>query len=134
MGHSAGYGDAVTRLVSRPLPGAAFVGCVFAVCATLDGSGVGRHRTRGGRPRPLARAGAGFRTLDPPPSGGSTLLSEQFTGSVVADPGFVPLNDACLTGASAQPPAEASAPAPCTGPNQTTPPVPTPGALPATSS
>ena len=33
-------------------------------------------------------------------SNGSVLLTEPFTGTSVDDPGFVPLNAACLTGAS----------------------------------
>jgi uncharacterized repeat protein (TIGR01451 family)/fimbrial isopeptide formation D2 family protein len=45
---------------------------------------------------------------------GSLLLSETFSGSTVTDPGFVPLDDACLTGAAGPPPVGQSALGPCT--------------------
>ena len=61
---------------------------------------------------------------------GSVLLNETFTGSSVADPGFVPLDTACLTGASGPPPAGESTVGPCTGPDQTHPPVPPQGVTP----
>ncbi|NEC06621.1 DUF11 domain-containing protein [Streptomyces sp. SID7909] len=63
--------------------------------------------------------------------GESVLLDETFTGTSVADPGFVPLDTACLTGASAEPPAGQSQTGPCDDPDtQMTPPVPTPGQTP----
>ncbi|GAA2066842.1 hypothetical protein GCM10009839_93320 [Catenulispora yoronensis] len=61
---------------------------------------------------------------------GSVLLDETFTGSSVPDPGFIPLNTACLTGASSSPPPGESTLGPCSLPEQTTPPVPTPGVVP----
>lgn len=61
---------------------------------------------------------------------GSELLGETFEGSSIADPGFEPLNSACLTGAAGAPPAGASATGPCTGAGQTEGPVPTPGVTP----
>ncbi|GAA2030185.1 hypothetical protein GCM10009839_32310 [Catenulispora yoronensis] len=64
------------------------------------------------------------------PSSGSVLLDEPFTGTSVANPGFNPLQDACLTGATASAPPGSSTLGPCTGANQITPPVPTPGQLP----
>lgn len=64
-------------------------------------------------------------------AGESVLLDETFTGTSVADPGFVPLDTACLTGASAEPPAGQSQIGPCDDPDsQMTPPVPTPGQTP----
>ncbi|WP_371602961.1 hypothetical protein OG345_14510 [Streptomyces sp. NBC_01220] len=66
-----------------------------------------------------------------PRVGESVLLDETFTGTSVSDPGFVPLDSACLTGASAEPPADQSQVGPCDDPDsQTTPPVPTPGGTP----
>ncbi|WP_327709150.1 hypothetical protein OG912_10670 [Streptomyces sp. NBC_00464] len=66
-----------------------------------------------------------------PRVGESVLLDETFTGTSVSDPGFVPLDNACLTGASAEPPADESQVGPCDDPaTQTTPPVPTPGGTP----
>ncbi|MFC1409236.1 hypothetical protein ACEZCY_10920 [Streptacidiphilus sp. N1-12] len=61
---------------------------------------------------------------------GSVLLDETFQGSSIADPGFVPLDSVCLTGAAAEPPADESATGPCDGPDQTVPYVPTPGQTP----
>src|SRR6516162_2177484 len=46
-----------------------------------------------------------------PASGGTPLLTETFTGASVADPNFIPLGDACLTGAAANstpPPGQSS--------------------------
>ncbi|MGN5633187.1 DUF7927 domain-containing protein, partial [Streptomyces sp. AC154] len=64
-------------------------------------------------------------------AGASVLLDETFTGTSVPDPGFVPLDNACLTGASAEPPAGQSQVGPCDDPaTQTTPPVPAPGETP----
>ncbi|MEJ3405479.1 hypothetical protein WDJ51_12120 [Rathayibacter sp. YIM 133350] len=40
-----------------------------------------------------------------PPTGGTTVVAESFEGSSVADPNWVALNDACLTGANGAPPA-----------------------------
>ncbi len=61
----------------------------------------------------------------------SVLLDETFTGTSVTDPGFMPLDNACLTGASDEPPADESQVGPCDDPaTQTTPPVPTPGETP----
>ncbi|WP_062207803.1 DUF11 domain-containing protein [Streptomyces sp. NBRC 109706] len=65
-----------------------------------------------------------------PPSNGSVLLNETFEGSQVDDPGFIPLDTACLTGAGAEPPPDASALGPCDGADQTTAPVPPPGVTP----
>ncbi|MFJ8042541.1 hypothetical protein ACIRBX_18840 [Kitasatospora sp. NPDC096147] len=62
--------------------------------------------------------------------GGSVLLNETFTGSSIADPGFVPLDSVCLTGAAGAPPAGESTTGPCTDASQTTPSVPTPGVTP----
>lgn len=61
---------------------------------------------------------------------GSLLLDETFTGDSVRDEGFMPLDTACLTGASAPPAAGESAIGPCDDPGQTTAPVPTPGVTP----
>ncbi|MFC1420943.1 DUF7927 domain-containing protein [Streptacidiphilus cavernicola] len=72
-------------------------------------------------PRPGAKPRAGS---------GSVLLDETFQGSSIADPGFMPLDTACLTGASGPPPAGESTTGPCTAADQTTPPVPTPGVTP----
>lgn len=77
---------------------------------------------------PLAQAGSAAPV--PHARAGSELLTETFTGSSVADPGFQPLNSTCLTGASGPPPAGASTTGPCTDAGQTTPPVPTPGQTP----
>lgn len=59
---------------------------------------------------------------------GTLLLDETFAGSSVTNPGFVPLNDACLTGASSAPPAGGSTLGPCTA--HQTGPVPTIGDTP----
>ena len=40
-----------------------------------------------------------------PPTGGTTIVSETFTGSSVADPAWTVQNDTCLTGATTAPPA-----------------------------
>lgn len=58
------------------------------------------------------------------------LVNETFTGSSVPDPGFVPLNTACLTGAATAPPPGESTLGPCTAPDQTTEPVPPSGVTP----
>uniref|UniRef100_A0AAU2VP91 DUF11 domain-containing protein n=1 Tax=Streptomyces sp. NBC_00008 TaxID=2903610 RepID=A0AAU2VP91_9ACTN len=82
----------------------------------------------------LLTATPGLADPAPAPStrvGESVLLDEPFTGTSVSDPGFVPLDNACLTGASAEPPAGESQVGPCDDPaTQTTPPVPTPGETP----
>lgn len=63
-------------------------------------------------------------------AGGSVLLDETFQGSSIADPGFMPLDTACLTGAATTPPAGESTTGPCTAADQTAPNVPTPGVTP----
>ena len=47
-------------------------------------------------------------TAADPPTGGTTIVSETFTGTSVADPSWTVQNDACLTGATAAPPAGAA--------------------------
>jgi uncharacterized repeat protein (TIGR01451 family) len=106
-----------------------------------------QNSTRRARPRPVAGAalmgaallvagaalllpGAGSAAEAAPGPNGSVLLDETFTGDSVADPGFMPLDSACLTGAAGPPPAGASTTGPCTGEDQTTPHVPTPGVTP----
>ncbi len=59
-------------------------------------------------------------------TGGSLLFNETFQGASVPDPGVGPLNDSCLTGASAAPPAGSSTIPVCTRKEGT----PTPGVLP----
>ncbi|MFD0635575.1 hypothetical protein ACFQ9X_32530 [Catenulispora yoronensis] len=61
---------------------------------------------------------------------GSPLLTENFAGSTVADPGFVPLNNACLTGASTTPPGGMSRLGPCSGAGESAGPVPPAGVTP----
>src|SRR4051794_20474139 len=39
-----------------------------------------------------------------PPTGGTTIVSETFTGATVADPAWTVQNATCLTGATAAPP------------------------------
>lgn len=79
----------------------------------------------------LAAAPTAAAPASPRAVGESVLLDEDFTGSSVPDPGFVPLDNACLTGASAEPPAGESQVGPCDDPaTQTTPPVPAPGETP----
>ena len=43
-----------------------------------------------------------------PPTGGTTIVTETFTGATVPDPAWTTQNDACLTGATAAPPAGAA--------------------------
>ena len=50
-----------------------------------------------------------------PPTGGTTIVSETFTGSSVADPAWTVQNDTCLTGATAAPPAGAAQIPTCAG-------------------
>ncbi|GAA3201298.1 hypothetical protein GCM10010468_14400 [Actinocorallia longicatena] len=62
---------------------------------------------------------------------GSLLLNEPFTGGSIADPGFLPLDTVCLTGAAGPPPAGQSTTGPCDDlMTQQTPPVPPPGVQP----
>ncbi|MFI0939082.1 hypothetical protein [Streptomyces sp. NPDC021020] len=85
------------------------------------------HASRLPAPRTSAAPAGGTRSTR---QGGSLLLDETFTGTSVADPGFQPLDTTCLTGATTAPPAGGSTTGPCTGDDQTTPPVPTPGVTP----
>jgi hypothetical protein len=48
------------------------------------------------------------------PVDGTLLLDESFTGASVANSNIIPLNDACLTAATSNPPAGGSALGPCT--------------------
>ena len=63
-------------------------------------------------------------SADPPP-GGTTIVSETFTGASVADPAWTVQNDTCLTGATSAPPAGAAQIPTCAG--HTSGPVPAPG-------
>ncbi|MER5866204.1 hypothetical protein [Kitasatospora sp. NPDC002040] len=92
---------------------------VTAVIALANLGGPVADRADAVPERPKPRAG-----------GGSVLLNETFTGSSIADPGFVPLDSVCLTGAAGAPPAGQSPTGPCTGASQTTPSVPAPGVTP----
>lgn len=60
---------------------------------------------------------------------GSPLLNESFGGTTVADPALIGLDDACLTAATAAPPAGGSNLGPCTRTNGTPPPGAGPGWL-----
>jgi uncharacterized repeat protein (TIGR01451 family) len=94
-----------------------------AVLGVLLGAGTG-----------LAQAAPGLGSGDAKPravtADGSTLLDETFAGSQVDDPGFIPLDSACLTGATTAPPGGVSQVGPCDGDDQTTAPVPVPGQTP----
>lgn len=61
-------------------------------------------------------------------AGGTLLMSETFTGSSVGDPGFIPLNDACLTGTNDSPAPGDAQLEPCTDHQHG--PVPTMGVTP----
>lgn len=63
-------------------------------------------------------------------AGGTVLLSETFSGASVADSRWKPLNDACLTGASAAPPSGESTVGPCDDSAQQVGPVPPSGTVP----
>ncbi|WP_147472777.1 DUF7507 domain-containing protein [Streptomyces triticirhizae] len=107
------------RLTVRPWsPLAATAGAVLAV---LLGASPGLAHSPTSSPGAVPMA---------PPSDGSLLLDETFAGTQVDDPGFVPLDTACLTGASAEPPPGVSTVGPCDGPDQTTGPVPPAGVTP----
>ncbi|MGW4646810.1 DUF7507 domain-containing protein [Kitasatospora sp. NPDC004289] len=110
---TAPVSHSVSLRLARPLM------AVAAVLAVTGLSGPAARPTGTVPERPLPRAG-----------GGSVLLNETFTGSSIADPGFVPLDSACLTGAGGPPPAGQSTTGPCTGASQTTPSVPAPGVTP----
>ncbi|WP_162799281.1 sortase [Nocardioides sp. 616] len=63
-----------------------------------------------------------------PPTGGTTIVTETFTGSSVPDPAWTVQGDTCLTGATTAPPAAAAQIPTCTG--FRTGPVPALGATP----
>jgi hypothetical protein len=63
-------------------------------------------------------------------AGGTILVSEGFVGARVTDSRWKPLNDACLTGATAAPPSGGSTVGPCDDPEQQVGPVPASGTVP----